>query len=71
MVLRVLPAVLDRHMMGSEWIVIFREGLKQKMAPGKKVQADRGYNSNLADESVDVVNAQHYGQQGIAKFQVP
>jgi hypothetical protein len=63
MVLRVLPAVLDRHMMGSEWIVIFREGLKQKMTPGKKVQADRG--------SVDVVNAQHYGQQGIAKFQVP
>jgi hypothetical protein len=60
------------HAGGKHDFTIFWEGLKQKIAPWKKVHADCGYNSNFADEGVDVVNAQHYyGQDGIAKFQVP
>jgi hypothetical protein len=40
------------HAGGKHDLTIFREGLKQKIAPGKKVHADRGYNSNFADESM-------------------
>jgi hypothetical protein len=40
------------HAGGKHDLTIFREGLKQKIAPGKKVHADRGYESNFADESM-------------------
>jgi hypothetical protein len=37
---------------GKHDLTIFCKGLKQKIAPGKTVHADRGYNSNLADKSM-------------------
>jgi hypothetical protein len=40
------------HAGGKHDLIIFREGLKQKIAPGKKVHTDRGYNSNFADGSM-------------------
>jgi hypothetical protein len=40
------------HAGGKHDLTIFREGLKQKIDPGKKVHADRGHKSNLADESM-------------------
>jgi hypothetical protein len=38
------------HAGGKHDLTMFREGLKQKITPGKKVHADRGYKSKLADE---------------------
>jgi hypothetical protein len=56
------------HAGGKHDLAIFREGLKQKIAPGKKVHAVQFKHCRRV---VDVVNAQQSGQHGIAKFQVP
>ena len=40
------------HPGGKHDLAIFREGLKDKIRPGKLVIADRGYKTSMADEKM-------------------